>query len=85
MDPEAALKLAVQEEMPAKPGVISATASVHGSMLKVLLCVHPNMYDDISKDLYAAVVSRIIQRILDESDGRSQVEYADVVFTVGDK
>ena len=84
MDPEEALKVAIQEEMPNRPGVVRASASIHGSRLRVRLCVQPIMCDATSKDLYAGAISKIIQRILDESDGRSQVEYADIVFTSGE-
>lgn len=84
MDPEAALICAIQEEMPTKPGVLGVKAVIQGSMLRVALTVHHDMCDSISKDLYTGVIGRIIQRILDESDGTSQVEYADISFNVGD-
>jgi len=76
MDPEAVLVDRIHNRLLGACGVVSVEAKVSGSALQVVVHAEHNMCDRISKDLYNAMIGRILQEVIDESDGELSVEYA---------
>ena len=78
LDPEALLCSNITDKMAKTFGVKEVKATIRGAAINVVLIVDPSMSDETSRQLYANMISRILQGVLDESDGALSIEYATV-------
>lgn len=84
VEPDTYLCTLITDTLLAKPGVRDVSATVAGSQLRVHLVVAKEMCDEVSKSLYTAIISRIMQRVLDDSDGKLRAECAGISFVTED-
>lgn len=60
-------------------GVKKIETNISGSAISIKIHAEHIMCDNVSRDLYNSIVGRILQEVLDETDGALQVEYASTI------